>query len=125
MENQNDLTRDDTARAHSTELGVFILWSGERSRVVAEALHAFLKSVCQGPTYFMSKDSVRPGEVWQNVIQNKLGSSPIGIACITPENKNSNWIHFESGAIAHGAGTRRVMIYRIGIDQHQIEQPLG
>jgi hypothetical protein len=46
---------------------VFIMWSGERSRMVAEALKSFLEAAIAAPRYFMSKD-IGAGEVWRNVI---------------------------------------------------------
>lgn len=78
---------------------VFLSWSGERSKKVATLLSDWLPDVLQGVEPFMSDTDIAAGEVWFEQIGNNLASSRFAIMLITPENLNSNWLHFEAGAI--------------------------
>jgi len=106
-------------------LKVFIMWSEESSRKVAEALYEFLKSVLQAPDYFISTEDVEAGQLWSNVIAGELEATHIGIACLTKQNLNSRWIHFESGAISKVSEKSKVMPYLIGVKKSDVEQPLA
>lgn len=104
---------------------VFIMWSGDRSRTVAIAMHRFLRAVVQGPDYFISTDKIEKGEVWERVITAALEDTTFGIACLTQEAVASPWVHFEAGAISRaGAKTARVVPYLIGIRDAEVAGPL-
>ena len=77
---------------------VFICWSERRSKQLAEALHQWLPSVLKdlAPTY---SPDISKGELWFDSIHQELNSSQAGIVCLTPENMDSAWIHFEAGAL--------------------------
>jgi len=78
---------------------VFISWSQERSRAVAEILARWLAQVIQAAEPWISAD-IEKGARWGPEISSRLESSRVGIICLTPENLESAWILFEAGALS-------------------------
>src|ERR1035441_8244876 len=78
---------------------VFLSWSGQQSRSVALALRDSLPSQA-------------------------LEESRIGIICLTPDNVNSAWIHFEAGALAR-LDQALLCIYAVGIAPAEVKMPLA
>lgn len=79
---------------------VFISWSGERSRVVAEALRTWLPTVIQAVEPWMSKSDLNKGTRWGVELAAQLERTSVGIICLTPDNINSPWLLFEAGALS-------------------------
>jgi hypothetical protein len=81
---------------------IFISWSGDRSKVIAEALNAWLPKVIQrlDRHCWMSASDIDPGKRWNPEVAEKLAKSTFGIICLTEENLNAPWILFEAGAIS-------------------------
>src|SRR5262249_25941930 len=79
---------------------VFISWSGDRSRLVAEALKEWLPAVIQTLEPWVSSVDIAKGTRSLEEIHLQLRDSEFGIICLTPENLKAEWIHFEAGAIA-------------------------
>lgn len=79
---------------------VFISWSGERSRVLAEALRNWLPTVIQAIEPWMSKSDLNKGTRWGVELAAELERSSVGIICLTPDNINSPWLLFEAGALS-------------------------
>lgn len=79
---------------------VFISWSGDTSRAIARQIQDWLGIVVQKADFWISQRDISPGERWALVLSNALEHCNIAIICVTQENKNSPWIHFEAGAIA-------------------------
>ena len=103
---------------------VFLMWSGAASQTVATELHGLLKTVLQGVDYFISVSDIENGALWQSTLSAELGVANAGIACLTPENLDSSWIHFECGAISRLSNETRVIPYLFSIDQSQVRGPL-
>lgn len=107
------------------KLKVFICWSGESSAPVATAFYKWLPVALQGIETFMSV-GIEKGRRWSEVIANRLAESEYGIICLTPDNLESPWILFESGALSKNFPTSRVATYLIdGLSPSAIPQPLG
>lgn len=79
---------------------VFLSWSGERSKFIAETLRNWLPNVIQAVEPWMSKEDIKSGGRWSQEIMTHLEVSKFGIICLTPENQNNPWIMFESGALS-------------------------
>lgn len=79
---------------------VFISWSGERSRAVADVLRRWLPSVLQAVRPYFSPDDVAKGARWSSEIAKELEASAIGILVVSPENQDAPWLLFEAGALA-------------------------
>lgn len=87
---------------------VFITWSGERSRAVAVVVAEWLPCVIQAVDPWISSTGVDRGAQWFPKILEELAETKLGIVCLTRENQNAPWIHFEAGALAKGKMDSRV-----------------
>jgi hypothetical protein len=106
---------------------VFISWSGERSRLVAEALKEWLSDVIQSVDLWVSSEDTEKGTISMDKLNLQLKDTQFGIVCLTPENLTSPWIHFEAGAIAKavmGDDKGRLWRYLIGLNHSDIKSPL-
>ncbi len=106
-------------------MSVFISWSGERSRQVAEALRDWLPDVIPTLTPWMSSTDLERGTIWFSQIMRKLDESMVGIICLTPENLNSPWLLFESGALSRISEQAYVCTYLFGLEPTDIRDPLA
>lgn len=79
---------------------VFISWSGQRSRHVAEALRNWLPYVIQEIQPWMSAADIPAGARWSSTIDAQLAATSFGILCLTRANRAKPWILFEAGALA-------------------------
>lgn len=106
---------------------VFICWSGERSRLVAETLHDWLKSVIQELKPFLSTQDIRTGKRWIPEIASQLAETKFGILCLTRDNLDSPWLNFEAGALSKTVDFRTfVCPYLIGgLLPTEVPDPLG
>ncbi|OZI08243.1 hypothetical protein BWI93_10270 [Siphonobacter sp. BAB-5385] len=104
---------------------VFISWSGERSRQVAELLDSWLQCVIQAVDPWVSTHGINSGSVWFLDILNKLSETSVGIICLTKENLNKPWILFEAGAIAKGLQASRVCVLLVDIKDSDVRDPLA
>lgn len=102
---------------------VFVSWSGETSRSVAELLKKWLPAIIQSTQVFFSPEDIDKGANWDSVIRDELSSSSFGIVCLTPQNVDAPWINFEAGAIANTLDSR-VSALMIGINPSDISGPL-
>ena len=106
---------------------VFISWSGDKSRAVAQALHDWIPFVINEAKPFMSadSDSIESGQRWSAVIAKELESTNFGIICTTASNQFAPWLNFEAGALAKQIGDARVAPVAIDLKPSEIKQPLG
>ena len=84
---------------------VFLSWSGERSKAVAELLNNWLCCVIQAARPWISTRDIDRGALWFSEINEQLQDTSVGIICLTQENKNKPWILFEAGALTKGLST--------------------
>jgi hypothetical protein len=106
---------------------VFISWSGERSKVAAQALKEWLPMVIQAVEPWMSDSDIDKGSRGLSEISNALGSIKIGIVCLTPENQDESWLNYEAGALSKTIDEKtRLCTYLLaGLTPEQVTQPLG
>lgn len=80
---------------------VFISWSGETSRVVAQGLKDAIESAFARDevTVFFSRVDIAAGTEWYQAIKDEVENSAVGIICLTPENVSAPWIYYEAGAM--------------------------
>jgi hypothetical protein len=78
---------------------VFLSWSGDRSKSVADALAAWLVQVIQSVDPWLSSE-IDKGARWGSEIAGRLEQSKVGIICLTQENLVAPWILFEAGALS-------------------------
>jgi hypothetical protein len=79
---------------------IFISWSGDRSKLIAERLHDWLPEVLQLTKPWCSSKDINCGDFWDDSVRNKLKESQFAILCLTKENIGSPWVNYEAGTIA-------------------------
>jgi hypothetical protein len=104
---------------------VFISWSGERSHLLAEALHGWLPLVLHYVKPWLSEADVAAGERWAQAVAKELESSNFGIICVTPENLGSPWVLFEAGALAKSMQGAKVIPLLFNLEFSDISGPLA
>jgi hypothetical protein len=84
---------------------VFISWSGDQSRHIAQALRDWLPDVLQAVKPWMSDTDIESGQKWQPELSKQLDECKFGIVCVTPENQAKPWLNFEAGALSKALGS--------------------
>jgi hypothetical protein len=107
------------------KLGVFISWSGERSKLLALQICWWLPRVLSPARPWMSEKDIHKGERWSSQIGNQLEGHRVGIICTTPENMESPWLLFEAGALSKSVGDAKVCPLLLGIRASDLVGPLS
>ncbi len=102
---------------------VFISWSGKPSKYIAETLSNWLEQVLQVAEPWISAD-IEKGKRWSIEISDKLKESKMAIICLTKDNLDSKWIHFEAGAIAK-TDDAQVCTFLYNLNPTDVQQPLS
>jgi hypothetical protein len=103
---------------------VFLSWSGESSRKLAEALRDWLPSVLQLVEPYMSAEDTAKGARWPQEVARQLEESEFGIICVTRDNQRSEWLNFEAGALSKSVLNGRVVPLLLGVDEIDPRHPL-
>lgn len=104
---------------------VFISWSGDLSKKVAEVLSTWLEDVLQGTKAWLSEADIDKGKIWFGAITEQLSDTGVGILCLTLENRYSPWILFEAGALSKGLSESRVCPFLIDLQHGDLWPPLS
>jgi len=80
---------------------LFISWSGATSQSIALTLREWIPSVIQNIDPWVSSEDIEKGGRWSNSIAEELSERKTAIFCLTPENLESTWLHFEAGAMSN------------------------
>jgi len=104
---------------------VFLSWSGQKSRHVAEALREWLPYIIHSIEPWVSTTDIDPGSRWNPEIGRQLESTDFGILCLTSENIDAPWILFEAGTLAKSLETSHVCPYLIDIGPADLKGPLA
>ena len=104
---------------------VFISWSGERSQLLAQALHGWLPLVLHYVQPWLSEADVSAGDRWAQAVAKELETSNFGIICVTPENLGSPWVLFEAGALAKSIQGTKVIPLLFNLEFSDISGPLA
>src|SRR5688572_1363711 len=103
---------------------IFISWSGETSRRIAQALRDWLPRIIQSADPWTSDQDIQSGARWGAEIERRLTETRFGIICVTPDNHLRPWLMFESGALSKSVNEARVCLYLFGLSAFQLEGPL-
>lgn len=97
---------------------IFISWSGEIAKSIAEALKEELANIFNTKDnkieFFVSSQDIAAGADWFNEISRAIETSILGILCLTKENTTNesiaDWIVFEAGALAFHLKNKKAII---------------
>lgn len=104
---------------------VFIGWSGERSKTMAQALHDWIPLILHNVDPWVSEADIEAGERWGEVVAKELADSTFGIICVTRENVNSPWVLFEAGALSKTMQGSKVIPLLLDLEIRDITGPLA
>lgn len=105
---------------------VFISWSGDQSRGVAETLQKWLETVLAGRvTAWVSSKDIAKGERGLSVIAKELESGTFGLVVVTRANSQAPWINFEAGALGKSLGEARVATALVDLTPTDLSGPLS
>lgn len=103
---------------------VFISWSGDLSKLLAEALRQWIPGVLQFAKPYFTPSDVEKGAKWGSEISQKLSDTHVGIICLTRENYQKPWILFEAGALSKDLEKSRICSVLFGMDNSDLDGPL-
>jgi TIR domain len=106
-------------------VNVFISWSGERSRILAESIRDWLPMVLQSTKVWCSGKDIEKGQQWVSTLIKELNQDSFGVICVSPENRNAPWLLFEAGALSKVLDEPRVCPLLIGMEAIDLPPPLG
>ena len=106
---------------------VFISWSGERSKIIAEAFFEWLPMVIQSAKPWMSGLSIDKGSRSLVEIAKALDGIKLGITFLTPENLEEPWILYEAGCLTKTVDEKTYLCTYLldGLQNEDVKQPLG
>ncbi len=104
---------------------VFISWSGEQSRIIAEEMRLWLKDVIQSSEPFMSQHDIQKGTIWSDELDKELESDSFAIIVLTPDNVESPWINYEAGAIHKGIKGNKIATVLVDLDYSDLPNTLS
>lgn len=103
---------------------IFISWSGDLSRAIAQELRSWLPYNLDRLDLWMSSEDLAEGKRWSMELFEKLGRSHFGILVVTPDSMLSPWMMFEAGALSKDLTIGRVLPYLVGVRPSELEGPL-
>ncbi len=103
---------------------IFVSWSGERSRAIAQALRDWLPYIFPSAQPWMSAADLDRGARWSLEISEQLDKTHVGIICLTPENVGAPWILYEAGALSKALSRALVCTYLFQLRPADLKGPL-
>jgi len=104
---------------------IFISWSGPHSLGVALALRKALPNLFDKIELFVSSEDIRKGKRWRAEVSKELEASNFGIACLTPDNLEADWLHFEAGALTKSVKESSLYTFLVGLRPGDVSGPLS
>jgi len=104
---------------------IFISWSGELSKALAEAVRDWIPKVLQSVKPYFTPDDIEKGSRWAKEISGELAASQLGIICLTQDNQHSPWILFEAGALSKNLEESKVCPVLFNFDTTELKGPLA
>src|SRR5437588_232802 len=106
-------------------MNLFISWSKEKSRRVAMVLRDWIPLILPDISPSVSSEDISKGETWFTDVASALKRASFCIICVTRENKDSQWMHFEAGAISNSLIKSKICPLLIDIPPAQLTGPLA
>jgi hypothetical protein len=103
---------------------VFISWSGDLSKKLAEEVRVWLPGVLQFVKPYFTPNDVEKGTRWSTEIAGELETSNAGIICLTKDNIQKPWILFEAGALSKNFGKANVCTVLFNLENADLSGPL-
>ncbi|OUE03250.1 hypothetical protein CMMCAS08_11140 [Clavibacter michiganensis subsp. michiganensis] len=103
---------------------IFLSWSKDQSRAIAEVFRDWLPKVIQGcRDPYMSTETTK-GDTWFISLTEALATAKVGVVFITPANQHETWLNFESGALLTKLDKQRLCPVLVGLTKSNYDGPL-
>ncbi|MFY7742633.1 MAG: TIR domain-containing protein [Flavobacterium sp.] len=106
-------------------MNIFISWSGDKSKEIADALKNWIPKVLQSAKPYFTPSDIEKGSKWESEITQKLNECKVGLICLTAENTEKPWILFEAGALSNKLEKSRVCPILFGLTNSDLKGPLS
>lgn len=104
---------------------IFISWSGDRAKAIADVLESWIPDVAPGAETWVSTGGIPKGAESDAKIQEMLDLTSTGIVVVNPENQFAPWLNYESGAIGAKAPRKAVWTLLDGMEPRDLQRPLS
>jgi hypothetical protein len=119
-------------RRNDSNFNVFISWSTEPARKIAELLKELLEKIfCVNPDIFFFVSSSEDGGIdvgarFRNILDDNLQKSDYGILILTKNNEMRPWLMFEAGALSKNIYSSRIVpiLFTLKDGERKIESPI-
>lgn len=106
-------------------MNIFISWSGEESKQIANLLKNWIPTILQSAKPYFTPSDIEKGSKWESEITKKLNECKVGIICLTSKNTEKSWILFEAGALSNKLEKSRVCPILFGLSNSDLKGPLA
>lgn len=106
-------------------MDVFISWSGEPSKAIANALREWLPQIINAIKPWLSSADIDAGSRWAIDVASRLQEAKAGIICLTPGNLHEDWILFEAGALSKTLTNTYVCPLLFDLEPSDVKGPLA
>jgi hypothetical protein len=103
---------------------IFLSWSKDRSKKVAEIMGDWLQNLFPHIELFFSPD-IEKGTRGLDAIASALQDTNFGVIFLTPENRHNEWIHYEAGALSKLKAESRVWTFLYDLRNVDVTGPLA
>jgi hypothetical protein len=117
MNGSGNLKADERAR-------VFLSWSGETSRLLANALADGMRTVSDRLEPWLS-EGLEPGVEWASTLVPHIRKARLAVLCLTHRNVGASWIAFETGAYYSSRLRKGVIPFLLDFPPGDLAFPLG
>jgi TIR domain len=108
-----------------TKVKLFLSWSGDSSKGIAEIFRNWLRAFSTELDIFFTPDGIEAGMRWNDELSLTLQECEIGIFVYTRQNLDSLWMAFEAGALSKRIKTGRVIPLIFGEPELKLKAPLS
>jgi TIR domain len=109
----------------SSKVKLFLSWSGDSSKGIAEIFRNWLRVYSTELDVFFTPDGIEAGMRWNDELSKTLEECEIGIFICTRQNVDSLWMAFEAGVLSKGINTGRVIPLIFGEPELKLKAPLS
>lgn len=106
-------------------MNIFISWSGDTSKEIAEQLKDWIPTVLQSAKPYYTPSDIEKGQSWDTEINKKLTECLVGLICLTKDNTEKPWMLFEAGALSNRLEKSKVCPILFGIKKSEVTGPLS
>jgi hypothetical protein len=101
-------------------MDILVSWSKTRSWEVAQSVYDWLPNVFPRVKLWISTNDIEIGDEWWEELKRVLHKAKACITCITKDNVNSPWLHYEAGRIAGRKEEVRILPYLFDVTPEEI-----